>query len=203
MNPIRLTTPFALLAALAALAGCASNPSVSPQPIKVGEVSLSFQACASESKIPWLVNMVLEDKANKKPVTTLVSEFVGGAAADQTRALGYLNDLRMQKYASGEHMAATHFDTCLARKSTQTFPPGSALACYREQRILFALENLRFDHEASQEQATQHLIKANPSADGANERMIQRLAKDVYTILKPGGESAFSAAQFNVCMTKS
>lgn len=146
--------------------------------------------------------MVLQDKANKKPVTTLVSEFVGGASADQTRALAYLNDLRMQKYTSGEHMAATHFNTCLTQKSAQTFPPDRAQSCYREQRIIFALEGLRFDHEASQEQATQHLIQANPSADGANERMIQRLAKDVYTILKAGGESAFGEAQFNVCMTR-
>jgi hypothetical protein len=205
MKPIkrplfRLTSLSVLLAA--AFVGCASNPSVSPQRPGVAEVSPNFRACASESKLPWLVNMVLEDKANKKPVTTLVSDFVGGSSADQTRALGYLNDLRTRKYTSGDHMAATHFDTCLAQKSTQTFPPGRALSCYREQRIIFALEGLRFDHEVSQEQATQHLIKANPSVDGANEHMIQRLAKDVYTILKAGGESAFGEAQFNVCMTK-
>ena len=164
-------------------------------------MSQSFRACASESKRAWLVNMVLQDKANKKPVTTLVSEYVGGTSADQTRALTYLNDLRMQKYTSGEHMAATHFNSCLVQKSVQTFPADRALSCYGEQRIIFALEGLRFDHDASQEQAAQHLIKANPSADGTNERMIQRLAKDVYSILKPGGESAFGEAQFNVCMT--
>ena len=187
---------------LAAFAGSVSNPSVGPQRQDVTEVFPSFRACAAESKRPWLVNMVLQDKANKKPVTTLVSEFVGGASADQTRALAYLNDLRMQKYTSGEHMAATHFNTCLAQKSAQTFPPDRAQSCYREQRIIFALKGLRFDHEASQEQTTQHLIQANPSADGANERMIQRLAKDVYTVLQAGGESAFGEAQFNVCMTR-
>lgn len=199
MNALRLTTLSVLLAAMA---GCGSNPAAGPQRSSAGEVSASFRACASESKLPWLVNMVLEDKSNKKPVTTLVSEFVGGTSADQARALGYLNDLRMQKYTSGDHMAAAHFNTCLAQKSTQTLPPDRALSCYKEQRIIFALEALRFDHEVSQEQATLHLVKANPSADGSSERVIQRLANDVYTILKPGGESAFGEAQFNVCMTK-
>jgi hypothetical protein len=199
MNSLRFAS---LVALLATIAGCASNPSVAPQRPTVGEVSPAFRSCASESKTPWLVNMVLEDKGNKKSMKTLVSEFVGGSTSEQARALGYLNDLQRQKYTSGEHMAATHFDTCLAQKTTQTFAPGRALSCYREQRILFALEVLRFDHEATQEQAAQHLIKANPSTDGSNERMIQRLAQDVYTILKPGGESAFGEAQFNVCMTK-
>ena len=159
MSPIRLTSISVLLAAFA---GCVSNPPVSPQRQDAAEVSQSFRACASESKRAWLVNMVLQDKANKKPVTTLVSEYVGGTSADQTRALTYLNDLRMQKYTSGEHMAATHFNNCLAQKSVQTFLPDRALSCYREQRIIFALEGFRFDHVASQNQATQHLIQANP-----------------------------------------
>ena len=199
MNTLRL---IPLAALLAAFAGCASNPSANPQQPKAGEVSTSFRACASESKIPWLVNMVLEDKGNKKPMKTLVSEFVGGSSADQARALGYLNDLQLKKYSSGEDMAATHFNTCLAQKSTLAFPAGRALSCYKEQRIIFALEGLRFDQGVTQEQAAQHLIAANPSGDGANERMIQRLTKDVYTILKPGGESAFGQAQFDVCMSK-
>lgn len=200
MNTLR----FVSLAALfAIIAGCAGTPSTAPQRPTVAEISPAFRSCASESKTPWLVNMVLEDKNNKKSMKTLVSEFVGGSNSEQARASGYLNDLQLRKYSSGEHMAATHFDTCLAQKSPQKFAPGRALSCYREQRILFALEGLRFDQEATQEQAAQHLMKANPSADGSNERMIQRLAKDVYTILKPGGESAFGEAQFNVCMTKS
>lgn len=196
------TLSFISLAAMfATVAGCAISPA--PQRPVAAEISPAFRSCASESKIPWLVNMVLEDKDNKKSMTMLVSDFVGSSRSEQTRAMGYLNDLQRKKYSSGEHMAATHFDTCLAQKSPQTFAPGRALSCYREQRILFALVGLRFDQNATQEQAAQHLIKANPSADGSNERVIQRLAKDVYTILKPGGESAFGQAQFDVCMTKS
>lgn len=199
MNALRLTSLSVLLAAMV---GCGSNPAAGLQRSSFGEVSSSFRACASESKLPWLVNMVLESKGNKKPVTTLVSDFVGGSSVDQARALGYLNDLRMQKYASGDHMASAHFNTCLAQKSSQAFPSDRALSCYKEQRIIFALEALRFDHEVSQEQATLHLVHANPSVDGSSERVIQRLANDVYTILTPGGESAFGEAQFNVCMTK-
>lgn len=195
------TLRFALLAALlATVVGCASGPA--PQRPVAAEISPAFRSCASESKTTWLVNMVLEDKGNKKSMATLVADFVGGSSSDQSRALGYLNDLQRKKYSSGEHMAATQFDTCLAQKSPQTFAPGRSLSCYREQRIIFALEGLRFDQDATQEQAAQHLIKANPSADGSNERMIQRLSRDVYTILKPGGESAFGQAQFDVCMTK-
>lgn len=195
------TLRFALLAALlATVVGCASGPA--PQRPVAAEISPAFRSCASESKTTWLVNMVLEDRGNKKSMATLVADFVGGSASDQSRALGYLNDLKRQKYSSGEHMAATQFDTCLAQKSPQTFALGRSLSCYREQRIIFALEGLRFDQDATQEQAAQHLIQANPSADGSTERMIQRLSKDVYTILKPGGESAFGQAQFDVCMTK-
>lgn len=197
MNSLR----FAFLAALlATIAGCASTPT--PYRPVAAEISPAFRNCASESKTTWLVNMVLEDKGNKKSMATLVADFVGGSSSDQSRALGYLNDLQRKKYSSGEHMAATQFDTCLAQKSPQTFASGRSLSCYREQRIIFALEGLRFDQDATQEQAAQHLLKANPSADGSNERMIQRLSRDVYTILKPGGESAFGQAQFDVCMTK-
>ncbi len=64
------------------------------------------------------------------------------------------------------------------------------------------MDILRFGKEVTQEQAAQHLIKANPSADGSNKRMIQRLANDVSAILKPGGESAYGEAQFDACMTK-
>lgn len=187
---------------LTALIGCASSPAPKPWPTKAGEVSDSFSACAAQSKIPWLVNVVLESEGNTKSMQTLVSSFVGDSQEAQTRALAYLNDLQNRKYSSGEHMAATHFRICLAQKSAQVFTPERTLDCYREQRILFALEVLRFDRGASQEQAVQHLAKANPSDDGSNERMIQRLARDAYTILQPGAESAFSSAQFNVCMTK-
>lgn len=38
---------------------------------------------------------------------------------------------------------------------------------------------------ASQAEATQHLIKASPSTDGSSERAIQRLAKDTCTLVKP------------------
>jgi hypothetical protein len=190
--------PFALI--VASLAGCAGS-SRSQRPV-AEEISPAFRSCASESKTTWLVNVVLEDKGNKKSMATLVADFVGGSSADQLRAMGYLNDLQRKKYSSGEHMGATQFDNCMAQKSLQIFAPGRSLSCYREQRIIFALEGLRFDQDAPQEQAAQHLMKANPSADGSNERMIQRLAKDVYTILKPGGESSFGQAQFDVCMTK-
>jgi hypothetical protein len=60
---------------------------------------------------------------------------------------------------------------------------------------------LRFDNNVGMAEATPHLIKANPSADGSTESVIRRLAKDTYTILTPGGESAFSEAQFRLCMT--
>jgi hypothetical protein len=200
MNPTTRLIPLAVLVTV--LAACAINPSAYTQQTKVGEVSASFRACASESKIPWLVNVVLEDKGNKKSMKTLVSDFVGGSTTDQTRALSYLNDLQLRKYDSGEHMAATHFNTCLAQKSTQTFAPGRALSCFQEQSIIFKLVGLRFDKEATQEQATQHLIQATPSGDGSSERVVRRLARDVYTILTPGAESAFGQAQFDVCMTQ-
>ncbi len=196
------TSLIASCLALSALVGCASGPSSTPITLKVGEVSPDFSLCAAQSYTPWLVAVVLESGSSNKPMKTLVADFVGPSQEAQNRALGYLNDLKSKKYPSAEHMAGAHFNTCLAQKPKEMFFPERTPSCYREQRILFDLQVLRFDRGASQQQAAEQLIQANPSADGANARMIQRLAKDTYTVLKPGGESAFSAAQFNVCMTK-
>jgi hypothetical protein len=183
------------------LAGCASAPSGNAPRQGPQEVSRTFQACFAESKLPWLVSVVAADKSNTKPLEKLVADFVGGSAADQQRARSYLNDLRLKKYASGEEMAGAHFQACMARGSAEKFEPSRSISCYKEQRLIFALEVLRFDNNVGMAEATQHLIKANPSADGSTESVIRRLAKDTYTILTPGGESAFSEAQFRLCMT--
>ena len=196
------TSLIASCLALSALVGCASGPSSKPITIKVGEVSPNFDLCAVQSYKPWLVAVVLESESSNKPMKTLVAEFVGPSQEAQNRALGYLNDLKSKKYPSAEHMAAAQFNTCLAQKPKEVFFPERTQSCYREQRILFDLQVMRFEAGVTQQQAADHLIKENRSADGSSERMIQRLARDTYTILKPGGESAFSSAQFNVCMTK-
>lgn len=191
----------AVVLLLSMLAGCASAPPGNAPRQGPPEVSKTFQACSSESKIPWLVSVVADDKSNTKPLEKLVADFVGGSSLDQQRALSYLYDLRLKKYASGEEMAGAHFQACMARSSAEKFEPSRSISCYKEQRLIFALEELRFDKNVGMAEATQHLIKANPSTDGSTESVIRRLAQDTYTILKPGGESAFSEAQFRLCMT--
>lgn len=142
------------------LAACASPPHSggSQQPVPVA-VSKTFDACFSESKIPWLVSVVAADKFNTKSLEKLVADFVGASAVGQSRALAYLNDLKLNKYASGENMAGAHFNACMGSASAEKFEPTRSISCYKEQRLIFALEVLRFDQNATQAEATQHLTQ--------------------------------------------
>lgn len=182
------------------LAACASAPTVSTQRPASAEVSKTFRACSAESKRPWLVSVVAADKSNTRTLEALVSDFVGGSQADQSRALIYLNDLRLKRYATEEDMAGAHFNACMGQGTAEKFGLARSVRCYQEQRLIFALEIMRFEHKASMADATQQLLTANPSADGSTQAAIRRLARDTYVVLQPGGESAFSEAEFRVCM---
>ena len=183
------------------LAACASAPTISPQrPVPV-EVSKTFSACSAESKRPWLASVVAAGKSNTRPLEALVSDFVGGSQADRNRALTYLNDLRLKKYATEEDMAGAHFNACMAQGKAEKFELTRSVRCYQEQRLLLVLEVMRFDGKASMADAMQQMLAANPSADASTQAAIRRLAIDTYIILQPGDESAFAEAEFRVCMT--
>ena len=183
------------------LASCATAPSGTAQrPVPV-EVSKTFRACSAESKRPWLVSVVAADKSNTRPLEALVSDFVGGSQADQSRALMYLNDLRLKKYATEEDMAGAHFNACMGQGKAEKFELTRSVRCYQEQSLLLVLEIMRFDRKASMADATQQMLAANPSADASTQAAIRRLAIDTYTILQPGAESTFAEAEFHVCMT--
>lgn len=201
MRSLSIALLFPLLLAACATAPSGNGNTAVQRPVPVA-VSNTFRACYSESKLPWLVSVVAQGKSDTKTLETLVAGFVGGSSASQSRALSYLNDLGQKKHDSGEHMASAHFNACMGQGKAESFAPIRATSCYQEQRLIFALQMLRFDAKIDMAAAAEHLIAANRSADGSTEAIIRRLARDTYTILKPGGESAFSEAQFNVCMTK-
>ena len=98
-------------------------------------------------------------------------------------------------------MAGTHFSACIARQPSQKTDPSKAHACFKEQRIIFELIELRDVRGASLEQESQQLIQSMPSADGTTAATVRRLANDTFAMHTPGNGFAFSAAQYQVCMT--
>lgn len=183
------------------LAACASTPSDTALHAVPAEPTQHFFDCFDESKRTWLVSLVGSKDPGGALSESLIPDYVGSSPSDQTRARGYLNGLKLKQYASREAMAGAQFNACMGRVSAENFEPIRSIRCFDEQRLIFELTALRLVKQASLADATQYLVKANPSANGSAEIIIKRLAKDTYTIMKPGEESTFSVAQFQVCMT--
>lgn len=131
----------------------------------------------------------------------MIPEFVGANRDDQARAKTYLNDLKSGKYKDVDEMGAHHFNSCLIRKAAPRFDFKHTSKCFWEQRVMMSLQVSRFDERLSMETASSALIKDNEPVDEATIAHIRRLAKDVYTILKPNEANAFYDAQFQLCMT--
>lgn len=192
-----------LFVAIATLiAGCATVENENKDLRRgVPEVSSSFRSCYGLAKRPWLVDVVAGESASNEKLNRLISDFVGVKEPDYSIAKKFLSARRSGQYASSEEMAGDLFSTCQADMGSMRIAREKAIRCFWEQKVLLHAMDMRFYGKLSQEQTVERVTAQVGAADEVQKEAIHRLVRDTFIVLKPGGENAFSEAQFQLCMT--
>jgi hypothetical protein len=164
------------------------------------DASPQFRACYAESKGPWLADILTPPSASSEEIEQAVGALVPQSPEQRGRAKSYVIARRAGKYATSQVMAASVFADCMAREVGSTVEMNHAVACFREQRLIFVAMDMRFNAKLSQEAAMEAYLSKNEAQPAAAKNSAIRVIRDTYTVLQQGQESAFAEAQFQLCM---
>jgi hypothetical protein len=169
-------------------AGCVAPPSTKSSAQVPPELTVDFRACYSDAKKIWFSGLAVEEHA---PESRIASGIEAGFNGDQ-RADAYRDVRAMQngQYKTAEELASKWFLQCarrgdLARRDLTRVP-----TCFEVYRMTFEMSVVR---------ARQFL--ADPRFKGlVMPDRITGSAKKIFTVLRPGSESAYFEAEFLVCV---
>lgn len=168
---------------------------------EVPEPSAAFRACYSESRLPWLVDLMADGKDPRATLDNALRQIVGGGERAQAPVRRLVEARRAGQYASPHALAAGVFSDCMAAARARDVAPARLEPCFREQEVLFHAVNLRLQQKRTLNDTVAALLARAGARDAAAEATVRRLAADSYIILDPRGDvGSYLQAQFELCM---
>jgi hypothetical protein len=177
---------------------CVAIGCSTPQGSGVPEVTEEFQQCYAEGKTIWITGIGVEENAPRdRIINTLDKDY----PSEAKRRIAEIDTDAMRNGAikTAEDLGTKWFLACAKGTRLERHTQAEVRRCFAVQRMTFEM-NVMKSRGSSKQAIVDNFTADQRFATWISPAQVPRHVEKVYSVVKPGGDPAFFAAQFLLCL---